>query len=807
MSKISVPGFLSRGGTDRRRISMPIGAAMVVFAGSVLFGSGSQAVNGTGRFEMDGNATTTASDDWDEVCHQVLGNDCSTTNNTNGATAVSWTSDNLLDGTPSSNASIFTGGGSKDGIDINQWAWKDGAGGLPDKANLLHSFAARYSLAPSATCPAGTAATCEVLFFGNDRFDNSGDAVQAFWFFQNEIGLGTNAVGGGTGFTGVHRAGDLLVISEFSNGGSVSTIVIYVWDPTVSGNLKLLASSTAANCGQTSAAASFCGIVNPNNGDASPWPFTDKSGNSTFLQGEFFEGGVNLSLLGLADRCFASVASETRTSTSPTSVLKDFVLGGFGRCGSSLTTTPQPQPTAPATTLSIGSAAAVSVQDSANLTVSGIPAWSGTLAFNLCGPLAAPALCTAGGTAVSSGTVTQATPNPILSGSATVTSAGRYCWRGFFDATTAGVPDATDASAGECFIVDPLTPTLTTTATTSVTVGSPISDVATLVGTANRPGSPVINPTTAGLAAGGTITFRAYGPNDANCSGSPVYTSAAIAVSGDGNAYNSGSFTPSSAGTYRWTAAYTGDAPNTLSTSSPCNAANETTVVNPNTPSIITVATAGPVSLGSAISDSATLSGTASKPDGTAAGGSITFRAYGPDDATCAGTPAYTSAAIAVAGNGTYGSGNFTPTQAGTYRWTAEYSGDAPNTNGVTHPCNSANESSLVIQLQPTISTAQTFTIKDSATITVEAGAGNLTGNVRFRLYENSTCAGAHLYDSGAVAVSGASPQTVESGTTTITTSKPTLSWLVEYTSTNGGHKNITSACNVENASLSITNG
>ena len=46
--------------------------------------------------------------------------------------------------------------------------------------------------------------------------------------------------------------------------------------------------------------------------------FTDKSGNTTYLQGEFYEGGVNLSLLGLAGECFASVASETRSSTSTT---------------------------------------------------------------------------------------------------------------------------------------------------------------------------------------------------------------------------------------------------------------------------------------------------------------------------------------------------------------------------------------------------------------------------------------------------------------------------------------------------------
>jgi hypothetical protein len=787
---------------------------MIVLAGTVLFGSAGQAINSTGAFEMDGNAVTTASDDWDEVCHQVLGGDCSTTNDTSGATAVSWTSDNLLDGTPSLNASIFTGGGSKDPNDVNQWAWKDGAGGLPDKANLLHSFAARYSLTPSATCPVGTGTptptTCDVLFFGNDRYDNSGDAVQAFWFFQDEITLGdpaTQPLGGGTAFNGVHMDGDLLIISEFSNGGTVSTINIYEWDSSVSGNLSLLASSTAARCDVVPANSAFCGIVNPTDGTVAPWPFLDKSGNVTYLQGEFFEGGVNLTLLGLADRCFASVMSETRTSTSTTSVLKDFVLGTFGNCDTTLTTTPLPD-----TSMSIGADASVAVQDSAALTVNGIPSWTGTLSFHLCGPIAAPALCTAGGTAVSSGTVTQATPQPIVSGTATVTSVGRYCWRAVFDSGTEGVPDATDATAGECFTVDPVTPTLTTNATPTVEIGNPISDTATLSGTANQPGSPVINPTTAGGPAGGTITFNAYGPDDATCSGTPAFTSAAIAVSGDGTNYNSGDFTPTSAGTYRWTATYSGDSPNTNGASSACNAANETTVVSPKTPTIITFAVAGPVPLGGAISDTATIGNTAPKPDGTPAGGTVTFMAYGPDDATCAGPAAFTSAAIPVSGDGNYGSGDFTPTLAGTYRWIATYTGDAPNTSGpVSTSCNDPNESSLVVQLQPAITTAQTFTVKDSATITVGAGAGDLAGSVRFRLYDNATCTedvdDFLLYDSGAIAVSGASPQVVESGTTTITTSEPTLSWLVEYTSTNAGHTDVTSTCNTENASLLIDNG
>src|SRR3989449_11286376 len=139
------------------------------------------AVHDTGAFELDGNATSSASDDWDKVCHQVTGSDCSTGSNTSGAKAVAWATDG------DNNATIFTGGGSKDPINIDQWAWKDGAGGLPDKDNLQHAFAARYSLPPSASCPSGGGATCEVIFFGSDRLDNSGDAQQGFWFFQNAI--------------------------------------------------------------------------------------------------------------------------------------------------------------------------------------------------------------------------------------------------------------------------------------------------------------------------------------------------------------------------------------------------------------------------------------------------------------------------------------------------------------------------------------------------------------------------------------------------------------------------------------------
>jgi hypothetical protein len=534
-------------------------AAVLAAAAITAFGAApAVAVHDTGAFELDGNAVNGAApgDDWDNVCHQVIHTDCSTTSDTTGATAVDWVAELNL------NSTIFTGGGSKDPQDINQWAWKDGAGGLPDKDNLLHSFAARYLTSAG-----------DVLFFGSDRYDNSGDAQEGFWFFQNEISLGSNSIGGGTGFNGVHKAGDLLVISDFSNGGGTSTITVYKWDPTCTkttgstvgtcgdANLRNLGTSTSANCATAAANDQFCGIVNPTT-ITMPWSFTDKSGtpNNGALNGEFYEGGVNLTTLGLAGTCFSSVAAETRSSTSTTATLKDFVLGKFGACQTEVHTTPT------AASVSIGTGS-VQVTDQATVTVTGVSTWSGTVQFSLCGPLSSAAGCASGGTSIGSVNIDNTTSQPITSPAATVTQVATYCWRADFtpsaESAAAGVKPGSDGSTTECFTVTPVTPVLATQAGAGpVTLGQPITDTATLTGTANQPGTPVINPTTPGGPADGTITFTAYGPN--NCS--TVAFTTTVTVSGDGT-YGPVSFTPTSPGTYHWAAVYSGDPPNTNGTS------------------------------------------------------------------------------------------------------------------------------------------------------------------------------------------------------------------------------------------------
>ena len=238
---------------------------------------------------------------------------------------------------------------------------------------------------------------------------------------------------------------------------------------------------------------------------------------------------------------------------------------------------------------------------------------------------------------------------------------------------------------------------LVTTATPTAFVGQPISDTATLSG-----GS---NPT-------GTITFIVYGPDDALCV-APAFQST-VPVAGNGD-YASAPFTPTSAGTYRWVATYSGDATNPPVSTACADPAEMSTVTAAPPAQLVTTATPTAF-VGQPISDTATLLG-GSNPTGT-----ITFIVYGPDDALCV-APAFQST-VPVAGNGDYASAPFTPTSAGTYRWVATYSGDATNPP-VSTACADPAEVSIVTAAPPTTTT--TTTAPPGTTTTTTAPPGTTT--------------------------------------------------------------------------------
>jgi hypothetical protein len=478
--------------------------------------------------------------------------------------------------------------GSKDILDVNGWSCTP-ANNVTDKGDIMNAYAVAYTDPSSGH---------KFMFFALERNANAGDANVAFWF----LGGSASCPAAGGSFTGTHQDGDLLVVSAFTNGGSVSTINAYEWQ---NGALNTTPVAAGGDCRDTTLTGDpTCAVSNTTALTGIPWQTMNKTDGvgHTLQSGEFFEGGIDLSApsVGLANKCFNTFIPDTRSSQSLTATLYDFALGSLGECSSSIVTTPKASDGTSAPPTSIGTAGSVDVKDSASLKVDGVDTWAGTVTFSICGPLAnATDNCASGGTQVGDPVaVDQDTTNPqtVLSPTKTITTAGRYCWRAHFHATTpaTGIPDADDpksdsTSLSECFTLAPVAPTLSTTpsnssdATAASCCSTPLDDTITLSGTANKPD---------GSAAGGTITVRLYGPSATAVCTDPAtgvtgnrVAVVTIAVTGDSSASNlykastgtlvSGSLTPSGPGHYWWTASYSGDSPNTLP--APKDASNNAT--------------------------------------------------------------------------------------------------------------------------------------------------------------------------------------------------------------------------------------
>ncbi len=305
------------------------------------------------------------------------------------------------------------------------------------------------------------------------------------------------------------------------------------------------------------------------------------------------------------------------------------------------------------------------------------------MAFSLC-KVDSPALCTTGGTSVGTTSLTgTAYPVTVASPTAYVTSAGRYCWRAVFSGDSAnGIPSSSDSSATECFTVNPVDPTLSTTAGADVLLGQPVTDSASLGGTATQPADPVINLTgTGGAAAGGTITFNLYGPSSTGC-GVLAYTSPTVAVSGNGT-YTSPApqFAPTAPGDYHWVAVYSGSSPNTngLTHNAACTDTNEDVTVTSAASSMTTAQRWVP-------NDSVTISA----PAGGNLAGTAHFALYPSSD--CTGTALYTTgtAGVTIAGASpqTASTSNTTAvTTSGSFSWSVSYDSTNPAQRDIPASC------------------------------------------------------------------------------------------------------------------------
>jgi uncharacterized repeat protein (TIGR01451 family) len=271
-----------------------------------------------GLFQIDGNAIggTASSHDWDQVYTDKIGS----TSQAAGTGAIQFT----IDGVNSASDDTFSNS-PKDTLDVTTWKWGRKAVSAP-KTDLAHGFAAAYQQSGYST----NGSVHTLLYVGTDRFASGSNSAISIWLLQHPIGMCpatpvaaycTNSNSGTfvnktDGSAETHAVGDLLIQASL---GSTATVTVYKW---IGGANPL--QLFPWNQSQLVRAISTGAL-------SVPWSFIDSAGSTSPLAQEFFEVGLDLNELfqatseNLPD--FSSFIITTRTSTSQTATLNDFILG------------------------------------------------------------------------------------------------------------------------------------------------------------------------------------------------------------------------------------------------------------------------------------------------------------------------------------------------------------------------------------------------------------------------------------------------------------------------------------------------
>lgn len=597
------------------------------------------------------------------------------------------------------------------------------------------------------------------LYLAWERAVNIGSADIDFEINHLQCGPTTPQNCTGNGTTTVRTAGDLLVLFEFAGSGT-PTIQISKW--IVSGT------NAKADCEAGGPYPCWGAVQTLNNTDseaavnttAVPDPL---NGNASLTAGLFGETAINLTLAGVfpSGTCshFGSAYTKARTSGSSfDSELKDFIAPipvNISNCGE-IKIHKVTQPTGGTgfgfTTTGAAPVQAFSLNDGGTQDFTNVAPGNYTVTESAkTGWDFVSLACSA------TGSGTSATPTSSLSNkTASIT------------VSPGGVADCTYTNHVHA------SPTITTSlSSTTINVAGSANDTATLAG--------------ATFDAGGTVTYSVYG-SLADCNaGTNGQTAGSKTVTG-GIVPPSDSVTFNTAGTYYWQAVYGGDAHNDAA-SSACT--SEVMIVKTNPTITTTLVPASPVSIGTAVHDTSSLSGATSDATGT-----VTYTVYNSKADCLAGTNGTSAGTVALGSP----SSSITFNNAGTYYWQAVYSGDAKN-NAASSDC--ASEPLVVNPNTPSMTTAQNLIPNDSATLS--GATASATGTITFNLFSplDPLCSGQAAYTKQ-VTVGGGVTTYSTSNSTFIASAVGTWRWQVTYS---GDTNNVgtTSACGVEQ--FSLTNG
>jgi hypothetical protein len=246
--------------------------------------------------------------------------------------------------------------GSKDTLSISPgWQCKK-SNNVGDKVDILNAYSTAYTDPVSGD---------QFLYFGIETSSPNGNNNVAVWFLRDgSVGCSTTA-GGNQAFVGNHMAGDLLLVSAFTNGGTQANVAAYVWQgDDNTGSLNPNPVATGGLCpgpadphpSPSGVTQTACATVNQGSIQTG-WKSPDKTGGDLDAL-EFFEGGINLTDSGFTDACFARFLANTRSSQELTATLFDFTTGELALC-------------APSTSLSVSpSGPTIHTGDSVTITIS-----------------------------------------------------------------------------------------------------------------------------------------------------------------------------------------------------------------------------------------------------------------------------------------------------------------------------------------------------------------------------------------------------------------------------------------------------
>lgn len=277
--------------------------------------------------ELDGNILNDGATDWEDI-YDVTGNNVPVPANPlpAGFSQSVFVRD-FVPGKSGPDISTFATG-SKDTLNISTGWQCNKDNNVNDKTDIVNAYA--------------TAATNGdvIAYFALERYANDGTGNVGFWFLKDgSTGCTPNPKTGS--FIGDHVDGDILIVSEFSKGGGVATILAYRWVGGAGGFLDPTPIAAGSQCIGGGVGQNLCAIVNGNLlhgygvGTDVPWlTETKESGpnpSNDLDESEFFEGKINLTQLNLLG-CFSKYMAVTRSSTSLTATIFDYALGNFSLC-------------------------------------------------------------------------------------------------------------------------------------------------------------------------------------------------------------------------------------------------------------------------------------------------------------------------------------------------------------------------------------------------------------------------------------------------------------------------------------------